>query len=196
MKKIEIIWREVLFGTIEKKQRQFTQKAMATDLDVSTSTVFAALKAPRRMGAARVTGRFFVIEDAEKLLFHWASIRNLQKDIIFAGRVNLPVLEIEGLMPPQVVFACFSAARHYLDAVPADYDKVYVYATDIEPVRHRFEFVRGQPNVFVAKGDSFLSRYGVKTTLAQTFVDLWNLSDWQAKDFAKAIKEKIDEFLS
>jgi hypothetical protein len=43
------------------------------------------------------------------------------------------------------------------------------------------------------KADEFLKNYGQTTTLAQTFVDLWNLSEWYAKDFLNAIKGKIFE---
>lgn len=199
MKKIEIIWREILYQTIEKKIFQFTQKDLAGKLDVSTSTIFQALKTPRKMGAVRVTGRFFVIEDAEKLLYHWASVRNLQKDIIFKTRVNLPVLQIEGLMPPDVIFGFYSGARQILAMPPADYGTVYVYIKNlkiIEKLKERFVFTKGYPNLFVLKGDKLLDFYGSKTTIAQTFVDLWNLADWQAKDFTKDLKEKIDGLLS
>lgn len=196
MKKIEMIWREILFQTIEKSNHQFTQKELARTLGVSTSTIFQALKSLRRIGAVRVTGRFFIVEDTEKILYHWASIRDLQKDIIFKGRVNLPVFEIEGMMPANVVFGSYSAARHILGDVPADYDTVYVYAEDLDHIRSRFEFRKGRSNLTVLKADKLVLRYGLKTTLAQTFVDLWNVSDWQAKDFTHALKDKIDELLS
>ena len=63
-------------------------------------------------------------------------------------------------------------------------------------IKERFSLVEGYPNLFVLEADPFLSNYGSVTTLAQTFVDLWNLSDWYAKEFIKALKEKIDELLS
>lgn len=107
MKKIEIIWRELLYQAIEKKNRRFTQKDLASNFNFSTSTIFQALKVPRKMGAVRVTGRFFILEDPEKLLYHWASIRHIQKDIIFAGFVPLPIFEIEGNMPPPCYFCGF-----------------------------------------------------------------------------------------
>jgi len=111
MKKIEIIWRELLFQAIERKNRQFTQKDLASRFNFSTSTIFQALKMPRNMGAVRVTGRFFVLEDPEKLLYHWASARSIQKDVIFTRYMASPIFEIEGNMPPDVIFACYSAAR-------------------------------------------------------------------------------------
>ena len=86
MKKIEIIWRELLYQAMEKRNRMFMQKDLAAKFSFSTSTVFQALKAPRKMGAVRVTGRNFVLEDPEKLMYHWASVRDLNKDTIFSAR--------------------------------------------------------------------------------------------------------------
>jgi len=196
MKKIEIIWRELLFEAIEKGKRQFTQKEIAKKFGFSTSTVFQALKVPRKMGAVRVTGRYFVLEDPEKLLYHWASVRNFQKEVFFQTSVALPVLEIESQMPPGIVFGAFTAGREILGEAPADYDKVYVYGGDLAEIKKRFPLRGGRPNLFVLRADKFLAQYGQITTLAQTFVDLWNIPYWYAKEFVKAIKEKIDELLS
>lgn len=195
MKKIEIIWRELLYQAIEKKNRRFTQKELASYFNFSTSTIFQALKVPRKMGAIRVTGRFFTLEDPEKLLYHWASVRSMQKDIIFSGYVELPIFEIEGNIPSDVVFACYSAARRTLGISPADYDKVFIYTKNIDAIQKRFDFKKGRENVMVLRQDPFLSRYGSLTTLSQTFVDLWNLSDWQAKEYVNVLKEKIDGLL-
>lgn len=197
MKKIEIIWRELLFCAIEKGNRQFTQKEVAGKFGFSTSTVFQALKVPRKAGAVRVTGRLFTLEDPEKLLYHWASVRNLEKDIKFATHVNLTVPEIEAGMPADVVFGTFRAAKEILgSAVPADYDMVHVYAPNLVEIKRRFEFSKGSPNLFVLTPDKLLTSYGQITTLGQTFVDLWNLPVWYAKEFVKSLAEKIDELLS
>lgn len=196
MRKIEIIWRELLYQALEKKNNKFTQKDLAKKFNFSTSTIFQALKIPRKMGAVRVTGRFFILEDSEKLLYHWASVRNLKKDIIFAARIKLPVLEIEGRLPPDVVFGGYSSARQKLAEPPADYDKVYVYSQNLAEMKRRFDFQKGNANLIVLTPDDFLTDYGQTTTLAQTFVDLWNLPDWYAKEFTGALREKIDELLS
>lgn len=196
MKKIEIIWRELLNSVLENKVRRFEQKALAQKFGFSTSTVFQALKIPRQMGAVRVTGRYFILEDPEKLLYHWASARNIESDILTSLKVNEPILEIEAKMPPEVIFGAYSAARMTLTTPPADYDKIYIYSNDIEKIKERFEIKKGNANLFVLKSDEFLSNYGQATALAQTFVDLWNLKDWYAKEYVKAIKEKIDAILS
>src|SRR3989338_149382 len=205
MKKIEIIWRELLYQALEKKNRSFTQKEIAAKFGFSTSTVFQALKIPRKMGAVRVTGRFFILEDCEKLLYQWASVRSIEKDIIFTGNVKLAVLDIESRMPPEVVFGGFTAAREILGGgAPADYDTVYIYATGLEEIKKRFELGKdlpalqarqGRANLTILKADKFLASYGQITTLGQTFVDIWNLPIWYAKEFTKSLKEKIDELL-
>ena len=196
MKKIEIIWRELLYQAVEKGRREFIQKEIAANFGFSTSTVFQALKNPRKMGAVRVTGRYFILEDPEKLLYYWASVRNLKRDIIFSTHVNLPVLETESRMPAGIIFGGFTAARQILAQPPADYDKVYIYASDLTEIRRRFPAKKGQPNLFVLQADNFLADYGQVTTLGQTFADLWNLPDWYAKEYVKALKEKIDGLLS
>ena len=147
------------------------------------------------MGAVKVTGRFFVLEDPEKLLYHWASVRNLKKDLILKGNVNLSVLEIEGQAPPQAIFGGYSAFRQKFKTAPADYDKVLLYTPNKEIVAQRFKIEKGREDLFVFRADKFLKNYGPVTPLAQTFVDLWNLPDWYAKDFTKALKEKINELL-
>ena len=218
MKKIEIIWRELLYQVLDKRKlpagplreaseegRSFTQKEIAAKFGFSTSTVFQALKIPRKMGAVRVTGRFFILEDIEKLLYHWASVRSLEKDIMFSTHIDLPILEIEAKMPPSVIFGGFSAAREILGGVaPAGYDTGYVYAKSPAEVKKRFEVGKGppalrarqgRPNLVVLKADGFLASYGQVTTIAQTFVDIWNLPFWYAKEFTKSLKEKIDELL-
>lgn len=196
MKKIEIIWREILYQSIERGNRRFTQKELAARFGFSTSTVFQALKPVREMGAARVTARNFVLEDPEKLLYHWASVRVLSKDLIFQGRVKLSPFEIEGLAPPQAVLAGYSAARMILGEAPADYDKVYFYAKSAIPFQSRYEVTSSNPNLFVLHADDFLKDYGQVTTYAQTFTDLWNIPDWYAKEFVNALRFKINELLS
>ena len=194
MKKIETIWREMLFQALEKGSRRFVQKDLAAKFNFSTSTIFQALKTPRAMGAVRVTGRDFILEDPEKLLYHWASVRRFENDILLAGRVELQVIEIEGLVPPETVLGGYTAAKQYLEVAPADYDQVYFYA-DPEKIKERYQLVKGRPNLFVLKADKFLADYGGATTLVQTFVDLWNLPDWYAKEFTRALKGKIDGLL-
>lgn len=182
MKKIELIWRELLDSGINNPV--FEQKQLAQKFGFSTSTVFAAIKPLRGIGAVEVTGRNFKIINFEKILMFWATHRNLQKDIIFQTHVDLPVFEIEGLVDNKTVFGAYTAARNLLDEAVSDYDKVYVYGGV-----SRFPKVKGVPNFFILKKDKFMK--GKTTSVAQTFVDLWNLSDWFAYDYMKALKAKF-----
>jgi len=193
MSKKEIIWREILYQAIEQKNRQMIQKELAAKFGFSLSTVFNALKIPRQIGAIKVTGRNFQIVDLEKFLYLWATNRNFKKDIIYQTRVEEPVLTIEGLMPPSVVFGVYSAYRLKFQEAPADYDKIYIYTSDAKEIEKRFPFKNNKTpaNLFVLGSDEFMKNYGQTTTLAQTFVDLWNLPEWYAKDFQEALKQRI-----
>lgn len=207
MKKIEIIWRELLYQSLEQGNNRFVQQELAAMFGFSTSTIFQALKMPRKMGAVRVGGREFALTDPEKLLYHWASVRDLGQDIVYRTSVKLPVMEIESQMVPGVIFSGFSAFRLRFRDAPADYDQVLVYlenqkpktensSPDIEDIKQRFPVQRGTPNLTVLKADLWLSHYGQTTTLAQTFVDLWNQDTWYAKEFTKSLRERIDAILS
>lgn len=196
MTKKEIIWREILYQAIEKGNRKFTQKDLAKKLKVSLSTIFNALKIPRKTKAIEVTGRFFRVINPEKFLYLWATHRNLEKDIIYQTHFKGSVQELEGLIPKGIVFGTYSAFREKFKEAPADYDKVYVYAKDLEEIKKRFPKKKGYQNLIVLKADPFLKKYGPITTIGQTFVDIWNLGEWYAQDFYLALKEKIYAILA
>jgi DNA-binding transcriptional MocR family regulator len=193
MNKKEIIWREILFQVIENKKTEFTQKNLAQKYEFSLSTVFNALKTPRASGCLEASGRGFKVLDVEKWLYLWATFRNLKKDIVYQTHVEKGVKEIEREMPPDVIFSTFSAyLKKYKDA-PADYDKVYIYSDKekLKKIKSRFPFKKGYPNLIVISADIWLKNFGKITPDCQTFVDLWNLPEWYAKDFLNALKEKI-----
>lgn len=197
MKKIEFIWRHLLYETVEKRETSFRQQDLAASFGISSSTVNAALMPIRRLGAVRVGGRGFTVTDYEKILYHWANRRNLGSDLIHAVHVNLPIREIEAQLPPGTVPTAYTAVRERFGEPPADYDRVYCYPNDPKEVQRRFasEITKGTPNLFLLMPDHFLSSYPA-LPLSQLFVDLWNLSDWYAKDFVHAVKEAIDGLLS
>lgn len=196
MKKKEIIWREILYQVLEKKNFKFTQKDLAQKLKVSLSTVFNALKVPRKIGAVEVKGRFFRVTNPEKFLYLWGTVRNLKADIIYKTHVSQSVRKAESLMPYGIIYGAYTAYRLRFKEVPADYDKLYIYASSLTEIKKRFPPKRGVSNLIVLKKDSFLRKYGSFTPLAQTFVDLYNLPEWYAADFYKALKEKIDGILA
>ena len=175
----------------EQKDPVFEQKDLALRLGLSTSTVFAALKPLRNIGAVTVGGRGFRLTNFSKVLFFWATHRNLAKDIIYETRVDLPVVEIEGLVDNETIYGAYGAARRLLGQTPADYDKVYLYASKADNLIRRFPRAGGTANVFVLQADPGLPAFGQMTPVSQTFVDLWNLPDWFAQDFLEALKEKF-----
>lgn len=192
MFKKELIWREILFQAIERKKFDFTQAELAEQFGFSLSTVFNALKVPRQGGMVKVTGRNFSVIDAEKWLYLWATQRNLSKEILYQTNVSESVQKIEGRMPSEIIFGAFSAyVAKYQDA-PADYAKVYVYAdeNDLPELQKRFPKQKGESNLIVLKKDSLPSSFGKITPDVQTFADLWNIQDWYAKDFLKALRKK------
>jgi len=191
MKKYEILWREILNQTIEAKNTIFRQKQLAAKFGFSTSTVFHALKKPRAIGAIRVWNRGFELINFEKLLFLWASERKFRSDIIYQTKVNSPVFEIEGNLPPNIIPATYTAFRLKFNNVPADYDKVYVYTGSKKEVKRRFPPTNGEPNLIVLKMDPWLKQFAPFPPLSQIFVDLWNLPEWYAKEFQNALLDKI-----
>lgn len=199
MKKIETIWHHILYEALTHKQFKFTQQELAARFSYSLSTVHHALVVPTRIGAIRKESKFFVLAHFMKLTLYWASVRNLSRSIIYQTYSPLSVIQREGQMPPTATFACYSAARQILREPPADYEAVYVYDTaDALPeFERRFskDLVQ-RPNLFVLADSPTLRQYGAVTTIPQTYVDIWNLSDWYASDFLKGLEENFHGVLS
>lgn len=198
MKKIEFIWREILYQTIEKRQTRFQQQALASLFRISSSTVNAALAPLRELGAIDVGGRGFAVIDYEKILYHWANHRSLRHDTALRLSISLSIQEIEGFLPPKTIPTAYTACRERFGSVPSDYDAVWCYHNKPQHVRDRFTAHitdRGRLNLSVLTADPYLWRYE-SLPLAQLFVDLWQMHDWYAKEFIKSVKEHIDGLLS
>jgi len=197
MKKLEEIYREIFYRTTEKKIKRITQLELAKELKVSLSTVNLAVKNLEKIGAIKVMKMNFAVLDLKKMLYLWASQRNLSKDIIFSARIKLPVKEIEKNMS-EAVFTAYSAYKFKFEDVPADYSEVYVYADEkqLGEIKKRFsnstEENSKNPNLFVLKKNTNEKYYGITCTNGQIFVDLWNLKDWYASEFVKAMENKLN----
>lgn len=189
MKKIELVYNLILEEVLEKGNRKMTQAQLARALRISLSTVNAALNHIKKMHAVEVRPRNFVVVDPKKILYYWASVRNLERDIVYATRADMTVSEIEKSMPPAVVYAAYSAYKMRFRDVPADYSEVYVYGAE-EEIRKRFPPSEKRPNIFVLKPA------GGKMTIANMFADLWNMKEWYARDFVVALEMKIDGILA
>lgn len=189
MKRTEEVYREILHQA-EKGNNILTQKAISDKLGISLSNVSNAIKPLRRMGAISVKKMCFHVTNPKKILYHWASTRNLKRDIIYSTRVEKSVVEIEKSMPDSVIFTAYTAYKlRYKDA-PADYSEVYVYTEDLNEIRKRFPESKNTPNLFALKKDKSIDKYGKIATNANIFIDLWNLTEWYAQDFLKAMEQK------
>ncbi len=192
MKQSEIIIQEILYQCLEKKMFSGTQAELSRTLKFSLSTVNRTITVLARIGAIVVHARNFEIIDAKKILYYWASTRNLKKDIIYQTRVDLPVREIQKLMPSTIKFTAYTAYVLRFKDVPADYSEVYVYGdTTLEG---RFPKKEGPPNLFVLRFDPHLQRY-TSVPIATIFVDLWNCKEWYAKEFIKALEVRLNGIL-
>lgn len=191
MKKIEYIWRELLDQMIEKKNDQFKITNLAKKFNLSTSVVYHGLIPLRQLNIVQV-GKFNSrVINWERLLFFWATKRNFKKEIIYSTYSSLSVFEREGLMPASVIPTAYTAFRLKFKRIPSDYDNIYFYSKNPEEVKKRFPKKKGIPNIFILQPDPYLLK-SKKLSLAQLFVDLWNLPEWYVKDFQdeclKAIK--------
>lgn len=198
MKKIETIWHHILNSALEDRYRH-TQQELAFHFSYSLSTIHHALNIPTQIGAIRKTSKFFILEDFNKLLFFWASMRNLEKDIVYKTFLDSPMYEIEGMMPAGCIYAGYSAGKKILSEAPADYSKVYFYADKniIQEAQNRFPInQKREANIFILKMPDSMPAYGQITTIPQTFVDIWNFHDWYAKEFIHRLESKIYAILS
>lgn len=196
MLKIEYIWRELLDQVIEDNNPDFTITSLAKKYSLSTSVVNHALIPLKELNIIKINKFKSKVIDWERLLFFWATRRNLKKEIIYSTFSNLSVFNKEGLMPGNVIPTGYTAFRIKFKYSPADYDHIYFYANDLAAIKKRFSERNGNPNIFIIKPDPYLLK--LKTIgLAQLFVDLWNLPEWYAKDFQEAtlleIKKKLKQ---
>jgi len=191
MKRTEEIYREMLFQSIEEKNNKLTQAYIANALKVSLSVVNLSLKPLIKMNAVKINKRSLNIIDKRKILYYWASIRNIEKDIIYKTRVDKAVKTIESEMPCDIIYGGYSAYKFKFKDVPADYSEIYVYSNNTEEIEKRFPRNNKNPNLFVLKTDDNMK----EITIAQIFVDLWNLKEWYAKEFLKALEVKINGLL-
>jgi len=185
MKRYEEIYREILYQAVEMKKGNLTQSYLAKSLKLSLSVVNLALEPLKRMNAVRVNQRSFDVIDTKKILYYWASLRNIDKDILYRTRADKSVTEIESQMPSDVSYGAYSAYKFRFKDVPADYSEVYVYSNNIDEIKKRFPQNEKSPNIFVLRKDA-----NFKMTMGMLFVDLWNLREWYAADFLKDVEAK------
>jgi len=194
MLKIEFIWRELLDRVIEKGNPNFTIIELAKKFSLSTSVVSHALIPLKNLNIVKVNKVSSKVIDWERLLFYWATRRNINKEIVYSTYSDLSVFDRDGFMPADVIPTAYTAYRIKFGKIPSDYDHVYFYSNDLQEIKKRFPQKTGNPNTFVLSPDRYLSE-SKKINLAQMFVDLWNLPEWYAKDFQEATILEIKNIL-
>lgn len=191
MKKQERIFREILVG-IQEKKKLFFQSEISRDCDVSLGLVNKTIKKIEQQGCIEKKVRGFYVINSKKIILYWASIRNLNNDIVYKTFYDKPVIEIEKMMP-QGMFTAYSGYKYRFKSVPSDYSEVFVYA-DKNEIEERFPKNNKKPNIFVLKSDKHLEKFK-QVPIPQLFVDLWNINTWYAQEFLKALEEKIHGIL-
>jgi hypothetical protein len=192
MKKSERVYREILYRNLEKRGHFFKQMSLAKTCGTSIGNVHEALKPLERMNSIEKKPMGFTVINPKKILLYWASIRNLESDIIYQTHVKASVQEIEKQMP-QVIYTAYSGYRYRFDSLPADYSEVFIYGAK-ELIEDRFPKQRGTPNLIVLKQDQHLETLG-KAPIAQIFVDMWNIGTWYADEFVKDLDKRIESLI-
>ncbi|MFH0713050.1 MAG: hypothetical protein V1722_00160 [Candidatus Micrarchaeota archaeon] len=187
---------EVYLYILEKyKTGKITQDGIANALDISLSTVNNALLPLRKMHAVDVKPRELRVIDQEKIRTYWATIRKLDKDVLYSTCVASGVKEIENSLPSNVIFTAFSGYKFKFDDVPADYSEVYAYCTEeqLAEIKRRFPEKKGAKNLYLLKANDTIASTTSGSIAATNllFVDLWNASGWYARDFLNALGEKL-----
>jgi hypothetical protein len=176
-----------------KNRTKFTQKEISDFLVISLSTVNNALKPLEKMHAIEIKSREFILRDFEKILVYWATLRDIQKDIVYSTFYPDKPENIEALMPNEVYFTGYSGYKILEEIAPADYGEIYLYSNNLSEIKERFPKREGPKNIIVLKEENLLKKFSKnnKVPLPLIFVDLWNLPEWYAKDFLNDIKKKV-----
>jgi DNA-binding transcriptional regulator YhcF (GntR family) len=189
------VYREILYGVLEKNIRSFKQAELSKECKLSLSTVNYALEPLERMNAIEKKRFGFSVIDARKILLFWASIRKIEREIVYQTYLNESVEKIESEIPANSIFTAYSAFKFRFKEIPSEYSEVIVYG-EKEDFEKRFgkENLKFKPNLIVLKLDEHLLKFKI-APLAQIYVDLWNLPTWYAKDFLKKMEEKLHGIL-
>ncbi len=208
MNKNGVVYRDVVETLLKNRKSGFVERELARKLGLSPDTVSRAMQPLKQAGIAVVYRRHFEIINFDKLLAYWAVERKFDRDIVYSTLADVRSMgEIEDRMPSGIAFTCFSAYVHAFGSPPADYGHVYVYAQEsvLDEIMRRFpkrdiSALAKKHNLFVLKPDRVLERMISEGELAhssvpisQLYVDLWNVSSWNAYEFLKRVKEKIDD---
>ncbi|MGQ9781437.1 MAG: hypothetical protein ACUVQ8_04180 [Nitrososphaeria archaeon] len=188
-----MVYREILYNVIEKRNHKFTQVGLSRLCDLSISTVNYALHPLKRMNSIEKLSKGFRVINPRKILLYWASIRNLEEDILYKTYVNGTIDEVESLVPPGTLFTGYTAYKIRFGQVPSEYGEVIVYG-EKEDFLERFGKEKEPPNLIVLKLDRHLNKFK-QVPVTQIYVDLWNHGSWYSEAFLRKLEAFIDGVL-
>ena len=186
------VYREIMYGILEKNQYHFTLKEL--DAGSSMEAINYATQRLEGIEVIKRTSDGFEVTEPKKLLNYWATIWNPKDHVVYKTRVPKKVDEIEGMVPKGSLLTAYSGFKLTFNEMPADYSEVWVYGEE-----KAFEDKFGEPefeeaNLIVVQIDEHLKKF--KTIpIGQIYVDLWNLSNWNASVFTENLEKKIDKIL-
>lgn len=203
----QAVYRNILEKQLQNPKQKFTENGIARELGVSPNTVSVAVRKLVGIGAAAIYGRYFEVMGVEKALLYWAATRKLQNDIAYATYTNKDASYIEKNMPGGTVYTAYTGYVNLFGNDAADYGEVYVYATEsgLSTIEKRFKKDLFSPasryaNLIVLKPDKILNSMIENNALekatvpiTQLYVDLWNIKEWNAYEFIKKLKKRIDD---
>ena len=97
-----------------------------------------------------------------------------------------------------MVYGGYSAATQILGEPPSDYTTLYLYTDpkNLPEIKSRYPVSKsGSSQVIILKKPIY-SPLKNHTSLPHTFIDIWNMWDWYARDFTSALEDKIHGLLS
>ena len=201
MFKEEAVFREILCEALYTN-KAVEQKRLSQDLRVSIGLVNKTVTKLERMGAVSKYGRSYSVMSYKKVLMLWASLRNLQRDLLYSTRVDMPIREIERSLPDGSILSAYTAFNYLFNEAPADYSEVWTYVPEdmLPEIRERFPSNNLPGNLYILKADTLLlensKRYSKRiniVSLPQLYVDLWNIPSWYSKEYITLLEKKIME---
>lgn len=194
MKKLDRVLREIMYRVYERNEFFMSQKSLAQTCGLSMDTVNRLVSKLDQFRSIEKKPLGFRVVEPKKILSYWAAIRKLTQDIVYSTYSPDSASEIEGDMPAGSIFTAFSGYRLRFKETPTNYEEVYVYA-DPDEMRKMFpESKAERRNIFVLRQDPHIERTSKNraATLAQIYVDLWQIGGSPADRFMLELDKKLE----
>lgn len=192
MSRKNIVFREILYRTLELNEPYMTQKSIAEKCQVSLDTVNKVVRDLYKFHGVEKKPMGFRVINVQKVLTYWACTRNLHKDVCFSTYVPRKVKEIENELPPDTIFTAFSGYARRMGEVPT-YTEIYVYG---DPQKISIKFPKKEsrkPNLVVLKKDGHIDSVSRNRSapIAQIYADLWQIGTQEAEKLLVMLDERL-----